>query len=450
MNDIKSYIDKQLSDIEISAKLEETILKKTEKGKEEKIGGFVFSSKKLLLTAAVVCLLLTGTITAFATASPILYDWIYSVNPKWAALLYPVNLTAEDQGIKVEVLYAVNDAYNTMVYFTVQDITGENRIDESLDLCDAYYVEGPSAFNVRLLSFDEETNTAFCVMRGFGTVKLSNKLSFFQLTKMMNNKKTYDWYDTGISLQELAAGEAEILSSSEFADIGGSAWTEDELPILKPDEMEIPLGDDIDFVTISNMGFVDGKLHIQTKWEKSYDNHGQLLLLDKTERAMDEEKALSCDNYYFRTEEDAKNCGNDMFAHHIEFIYDIKDWKELEKYRLWASFVEDGLLIEGKWDVNFRFDDAEKMEMKNTGNLAQKIEITPIGAYIEGYTGEYESIRFSVKKEDGSKVGFSSFSTDDAYNGENGLCDVSMMFVSPIELDEIQSVMLDGEELYKK
>jgi len=450
MNDIKSYIDKQLSDIEIRAELEETILKKTEKGREKKIGGFVFSSKKLLLTAAVVCLLLTGSITAFAAASPAFYDWIYSVNPKWAALLYPVNLTAEDQGIKVEVLYAANDAYNTMVYFTVQDMTGENRIDESLDLCDAYHIEGPSAFNVRLLSFDEKTNTAFCVMRGFGTAKLSNKLSFFQLTKMMNNKKTYDWYDTGISLQELVAEEAENLPVSEFTYIGGDEVSEDGLSVLKPDVMKISLGDDIDFVTISNVGFVDGKLHIQTKWEKSYDNHGYLLLLDKSEAAMDEEKALSYDNYYFKTEEDAKNCEKDMFAHHIEFIYDIKDWKELEKYRLWASLVEDGRLIEGKWDVNFRFDDVEKMEMENTGDLAQKIEITPIGAYIEGYTGEYESIRFSVRKKDGTKVGFSSFATDDAYNGEKGLCDVSMMFTTPIELNEIQSVTLDGEELYKK
>ncbi len=450
MNDIKSHIDSQLSEIEIRETLSETILEKIEKEKKGRRGGFGVSSKRLVLTAAVICLLLTGSVTAFAAASPVFYDWIYSVNPKWAELIYPVNLTAEDQGIKVEVLYAANDEHNAMVYFTVQDVTGENRLDERLDLCDAYHIEGPSAFNVELISFDEKTNTAFYVMRGFGTVKLSNKLSFFQLTKMMSNKKTYDWYDTGISLQELAAEEAKSMPLSDVTYNGGSASSEDGLPILKPDEMQISLGEGIDFVTISNVGFVDGKLHIQTKWEKSFDNHGQLLFLDKAETAMDEEKALSYDNYYFRTEEDTKNCGKDMFANHIEFVYDIKDKEELGKYRLWASFVEDGSLIEGKWDVNFRFSDVEKMKMENTANLAQKIEITPIGAYIEGYTGEYESIRFSVEKKDGTKAGFSSFATDDAYGGEKGLCDVSMMFTTPIELSEIQSVMLDGEVLYKK
>lgn len=450
MNDLKSYIDNQLSDIKASGELTEAILNKTVYGKKSRTNYLTFSVKKLVLTVGMVCLLLAGSVTAFAAAVPAFNDWIYSVNPKLAELLYPVNETAEDQGIKIDVLYAGNDNHNAVVYFTAQDTTGKNRVNENLDLCDTCDIDGPCVFNIEMLSYDEKTKTALFIMRGFGGEEMSNKMTTFQITKIMSNKITHDWYNIGIDIESLIDLDAKSFPVSEFNYTGGSELPEKDLFVLEPDVMSVPLGDGIDFVTISNIGFVDGKLHIQTKWETSLDNHGRLWLTDKNEVTNDDENTIIYDNYYFRTEEDSAHCSGERFAKHIEYVFDIGSLEELSGYNLWGSFVEDGSLIEGEWKVNFRFSDTERLDITQTGGLAEHVEVTSIGAYIKGYRGDYENICFSILKKDGAQVDYSRFGSNDSSYGEKNLWDVNMMFVKPVDLSEIKSVSMDGIEIYRQ
>lgn len=357
MSDIKSYIDHKLSDLTVSEDLSNAILNRTMNHKEKK--QLRITTRRMVALAAVICLILTCSITAFAATVPSFNDWIYKITPELAELLYPINKSTEDNGIKVEVLSAVNDNHNAVVYFTVQDTTDKGRVNEKLDLCDTYHIDGPCNFNVQMISYDAETNTAFFVMHGSGGEGMSDQMTTFTISKIMSNKINYEWYNTGIDLTSLIGSNAKSLPISEFNYTGGSELSGESLSVLEPDVMSIPFGNGVDFVTISNIGFVNGKLHIQTKWETSFDNHGDLWLADEKGVINGEANTVSHSNYYFRTSEDNANSGNDRFTKHIEYIFDVSSIEELSGYNLWAFFVEDGTFTEGEWKVNFRLSDSD-------------------------------------------------------------------------------------------
>lgn len=446
MSNIKSYIDDKLSGLTVSQDLSNAILNQTINNKAKKL--LRFTARRMVALAAVICLILTCSMTAFAATVPGFNDWIYKISPELAELLYPVNKSTEDNGIKVEVLSAVNDNHNVAVYFTVQDTANKGRVNENLDLCDTYYIDGPSIFNVQMLSYDGKTNTTFFVMRGSGGEGMSDQMTTFKISKLMSNKIKYEWYNTGIDLTGLIDSNAKSIPISEFYYTGGSELPVDDLSVLEPDIMSIPFGNGIDFVTISNIGFVNGKLHIQTKWETSFDNHGDLWLTDEKGVINGEAKTAGYDNYYFNTAEDSANSSNDRFTKHIEYVFDVGSIEELSGYNLWAFFVEDGTFTEGEWKVNFRLSDADRIYIGKADNIADSIEVTSIGAYINGYTANRNDCDLSIVMKDGTELNYSQFSTDDQASGGNNKWDISMMFDTAIDIKDITGISIDGIKVY--
>lgn len=468
MNDLKTYIDYKLSDVTVSNSLSEKILQQTaEKGMKEKKARR--HGLKGTVAAAALCLLLTCSVTALAASMPSVNDWVYKFNPQFAQFLYPIQKASENQGIKLEVLSAANDAHNAVIYFSIQDMEGKERVNEKLDLCDSEYVKGPVVFGTEFITYDEKTNTAYYKMHGSGGKDMSNQMVTFSLSSLMGNKMTYDWYDTKLDMPSLLNKEAETIFLSEVEFRGGSG-TLSELPfdgvantqessykILKPDVLNIPLAEEIDFVTISNIGFVDGKLHIQTKWTKSFDNHGELRILDEKGMIGDEAagNAISYDNLYFMTKEDIESEPDHATMHwesskHIEYVYDVGSVEELAGYHLWGRFVKDGIFIDGNWKVNFRMSDIEKTNMLTINDLkgmGESVEISPFGIYIKGYRGNYDEANITIMLKDGNILEYSDFSSD--ISGDGSSYDLYIAFGEGFDVNEIASVSLDQMNIYE-
>ena len=464
MNDLKLYMDDKLADITLNSQLAEKILQQTE-GKcmaEEKRKGKREMPWKGAVAAA-LCLFLTCSVTVLAASVPSVNDWIYKWNPRFAQMLYPIQKSSEDQGIKLEILSAANDDHNIVVYFSIQDMEGKGRVDANLDLCDSEHVEGPLAFGTEIIDYDEKTSTAYYKMHGSGGKDMSNQMVTFSLSSLMSNKVTYDWYDTKIDLTTLLSQEAESLSLSQVEFQGGSAFLDPQTEIqegydkvLKPDAMNIPLGGDIDFVTISNIGFVDGKLHIQTKWTKSFDNHGDLWLLDEKGVVGDEAagNAIPYNNLYFMTKEDEESQSDHTTMHwesqrYIEYIYDIGSVEELAGYNLWGWFVKDGMFTDGNWKVNFRTANVEmdSLIIRDLEGIGECVEITPFGIYIEGYGGSYDEANLTILLKDGSVLEYSHFSSDISWDGSS--YDLYTAFGEEFDVKEIRSVSLDHVNIYE-
>ncbi len=372
MNNLKKHLDDQLKDIKLSDAAREEILAQTVCQTAEEGSGRNKKRGRLHSTgiaAAVLVFFLTSVTVAAANLSAV-QGWIFRISPELASVLYPIEESCEKKGIRLSVAAGVNDDQNADIYFTIEDTERKGRVTGKVDFMDTAGIDGSRVTNVEFLDYDEENQTAYYVLHETKGENFANRRNVFRIGSMMVNKRCFAWFDTGLDLAGLTASEAETAPLSDYRyGGGGGAGQEDiaALRILQPDVMEISLGEDIDFVTVSNIGIVDGKLHVQTKWDRSFDNHGEFWLLadGNTPENCEADTTAYADlvsgisNYYFYTEEDEKGTGDGKFTHHIEFVYDLEEGEDLSNYRLWARLVMDGEIIEGNWKVSFIMGEAD-------------------------------------------------------------------------------------------
>lgn len=438
MNSWKSYIDGQLVDMKVSTDLFDRIMESTEYRKKQVKRKPL--TMKYIAVSLLICFVLMSSITAFGAAISSVNDWIYAISPSLAERLYSVNKTASDKGIKIEVLSAVNDAHNAIVYFSLQDLNG-NRIDETADLYN-YILDGPFSFNCQMLSYEEKEHKAIFQLTGSGGENMANKLSTLSVSSFLSNKKEYDWFDTKINLSELADKKSTCVPIAEYGYTGGNE-AKPSLQVLKADQMKLSLGENIDFVSISNMGIVDGKLHVQTKWKESIDNHGQLKLVgaDGTE--------VQSSNYYFKTDSDTQN--GEKRSTHIEYVFDVPNTQYLKNSYLWTKLTEDGEYITGDWTVQFRLKNSATTRIVSEKETADIIEVSDLGIYFTGFKGDTEDDEaLVVMMKNGKKLGFGVWSTSsEVLDSGDRDTNVSALFEKPVNVKEIQSVSLNGKTLYK-
>jgi hypothetical protein len=95
------------------------------------------------------------------------------LSPELAQLLQPVALVSESNGIKMEVVAAMNDDDTAVAYLTMQDLSGD-RIKGSIDLYHYSISEG-SMFTHEMIAYDEKTKTATIRLLANGGSKLNGE-----------------------------------------------------------------------------------------------------------------------------------------------------------------------------------------------------------------------------------------------------------------------------------
>lgn len=374
---------------------------------------------------------------------PSLNHLVSIVSPEIANLLQPIEVSTENDGIKVEVVAAMNDGDMAVIYVTLQDKM-ENRIDETLDLYD-YSLTGARMFNSQVVHYDEETKTATVRIQGNGGEHLNDKKISLRINSFLSDQQTFDaTVDTNLS--ELAGKLPQTipLDMNNIPGGGGELFEtlqkKETLLILKPNEIEIPLPE-IEFMQISNMGIIDEYLHIQARWSKdNTDNHG-----------------------YFYFEDDAGNptrpasinfgmdgAGKARYGNeYTEYIFDM-DQVNLEKQKLRGYFVSNGNLTAGEWDVTFnmkavqnevRRDFKQSFEAWNS----TAISISPLGVTLYG-SGKFDDsneMNIEVKMTDGSVVSLDAMTS---YSEDEKL-KIKFMPQLPLKVSEVKSVIIDGSEV---
>lgn len=118
-----------------------------------------------LAAAAVLCVLLTVPALAFAGVAPA-YEVLYAISPAIAQTLKPVQLSCEDNGIRMEVISAAVQGNRADIYISIQDLTGD-RIDETVDLFDSYQINRSfdGSATCQLASYDAQRKEATFLIR---------------------------------------------------------------------------------------------------------------------------------------------------------------------------------------------------------------------------------------------------------------------------------------------
>lgn len=285
---------------------------------------------------------------AVAAGSIPAYDLLHSLFPKTAERLTPVQLSCEDNGIRMETeaVYVYGDTAE--IYLSLQDLTG-SRIDETTDLFDSYSIRlsgsGSGIGTCSRISFDPETGKVFFLVQMQRTdgKEIEGRKVDFRVSGFLTGKQQIEAELTQITPERL---EEKTRLQREAASRGSGGMDlekvdeESRLGFLVPDAEQT--FSPAEGVTVTAYGWVDGRLRVQVHYADilNTDNHGRVFLKDGDGNLIsdfgsaafwDEERSGSYQEYFF-------DVGPDQFT---------------EEWSVWGDFTTCTSLLEGDWRVSF-------------------------------------------------------------------------------------------------
>jgi len=147
---------------------------------QEKTSGQMLRTKRVFPLIAAIVVILIASATAFAAFGGI--DWfIERFNPPFAEVLDSVMAYSEEQGVRMTVIGAQRFDNMAIVYLSVQDVSGENRLTENLQFPNGFLVSADETDDEYLvmfqqLHFDNSTNTAYMKLQIIADVVIADPL----------------------------------------------------------------------------------------------------------------------------------------------------------------------------------------------------------------------------------------------------------------------------------
>ncbi|MBQ8001070.1 MAG: hypothetical protein IJ298_07735 [Ruminococcus sp.] len=301
---------------------------------------------KLALVAVIALLCISLIVPTFAVVVREPDKLLYAMFPSIAQKLKPVQMSCVDNGIKLEVISANVTDTEAQVYVSLQDLQGD-RVDDTTDLFDSYNIRRPFDSNATcsMVSFDSETKTATFLIdiEWYNTRNVLGSKVTFSLDEFLSHKQEYEGYLEGIDLSQVGNATDTI---TDVSIRGGSYIDENQVLLdenskyLKPLQSGI-VESPVDGVQITGMGYINGKLHIQTYYNNilDYDNHGFVSIVDKYGNKDYGEQSIA-----FWDE--------DKVGSYEEGVFDISP-EELADSRLYCYFVTTDTVTRGNWEVTF-------------------------------------------------------------------------------------------------
>ncbi len=224
-----------------------------------------------------VCVIFAVPIMAVAGSRQV-YEMLYLISPSLAQRLKPVNASCEDQGILMTVVGADLDGDEARIVVSLRDLE-KDRIDGTADLFDSYSIHTPydQSGGCTSIGYDEETGEAsflITVHHMAGEMMPGDKITF-SVSSLLLNKRSFDMMISQIDTTVFPE-ISEVLEGVSLRGRGGSINDEDLIymaPNIEP--VVITPG-----VTLMGYGILNGKLHVQIKYDDicNTDNHGFLFL----------------------------------------------------------------------------------------------------------------------------------------------------------------------------
>lgn len=297
---------------------------------------------------------------------------------------------------------------------TLQDVTGQNRLTENTDFRDGFSVKmspqpqgsgqkdetvsSSFGWSQKVLYFNEETNTIYYEFNITtdpnsplaDPLKLSSFLIYF-------DEVAYVDEPVDLFLEEI--GGSRIAPITEEYIWGGTGLPDDLssfTQVLEPSYFaEMPHGQDDQWV--SNVGIIDGRLHIQIGkvFNKEFgSNDISLVIVDQEGNIFPTEYELTLlgnkDNQLLNLEE---NDYSDAVYKYEEAVFSV-DTDDLSGYTLYFNgSVSSG--VEGSWKVKAGLSDSDKNmriwenDIIVEGHLFKNMTLSPLGLQVIGtYEGE--------------------------------------------------------------
>lgn len=412
--------------------------------------------RRVLAVAAAFALALSIGGGALA-AAPELRQSLSMLGAETLQQLQPINQVSEDQGIRMEVLAAVNDGQVAVVFLSLQDTEGLGRVEPTTQLYDSE-ISGAGFTNGEVVNYDALTGTAVLRLVGDARESLAGKKITVSSKSILSGE---DWHSpayTGYTVDKLkiAAGDPAIQYPQSMAGsmLGGSEMERFEkllnsgkMPALKASQAPLSLPG-IDWAAVTAAGVVDGQVHIQVAPDQEMGRVNRLFFSLETQDGQPVDATQVNMELGERHDLGRYRSYNDL----TEYV--LVPPKELENpgsLRIMVNSVTYRSFVEGGWSTTFKLEEASEVlriacsEDMNPWMLTS-VQVSPVAVTMTGegeMRAESDSAQVQVFLKDGTEVQASSAST--STDGENILC--HNVFDEVIDLDQVARVTLNGKEL---
>lgn len=426
--------------------------------------------------STVVAIVMSALLVVTATAATLgKFDWfIEKFNPDFGKIVEPVEVYSEDQGIRMEIIGAQKYGNRAIVYLSLQDITGQNRLTEHTDFQDGFRIKmnpeekdkntsgkeillASASWKQNMIYFDEDTNTIyyeFNIVSDLDT-PLADPLEIGSTLIYFDGK---DYEGELVSLSSIKMETAETVSLRETQLWGGMDLPDDlDLPIevLKPGYYaDMPYGEKDQW--ISNIGIINGDLHVQigkilNKEFGSSDAELGLMCADGEPISYDYTLEFLGDKDHRIIDTKNKDYGDSLYSYE-EFIFSI-DPKNLNEYILgYTVSVSSG--VKGKWNVIANLSDSKgntriwTNSIPIDGHLFEHMVLSPLGLQVIGsYEGE-ECIAQDMSIELETPDGIISLEYGGgSQNYENHTFSSNWDTKTPLDINKVIAIIINGTRI---
>ena len=387
----------------------------------------------------------------------------------------PLLGSATSNGIELKLLAAYRDEKDVSVYYTLTDTT-KDRLSKNLTPYESFDFlnsenggDGLANLAIEVLKYDAGTKTFTAVATGTTANENpydKNGNAAFSISKILSDGARFDAYDKSIDLYSVLSGYSAKIQSGKVKGLPISGKPEyfkkydDGVPLLENGVLNIPFKDiGWPWAYISNAGFVDGALHIQTKTVNGTYNLIDMLYFNN----QNNEKVFGgLDHNVVMV-----NGASDSGGRYCEFIFggvtDIEQLKGLKlEYEGWAYAHEvetPGLSVTFKVPEQMpRVEIPINKEITIAGDSISKGKLVLSPLYLKIYyenAGRFPKISddVSLTYKDGAKITLTQeyWSNDLApVSGKSGgtMYNFIKQFSnagSVIEIDKVKSISINGQ-----
>lgn len=399
------------------------------------------------------------------------FDWfIEKFNPSFGEIIEPVEISCIDQGIRMEVIGAQKYGNKAIVYLSLQDISGQNRLTEQTNFQDGFGLTmnhqnqdknkeetdevASFSWKEKLLFFDEVTNTLyyeFNITADAGSpladpLELGSYLIYF-------SKKGYE---EPISVPLTCLDDAAFIPINEKQIWGGTNVPDDLNGItvaLKPGNYA-NLTDDIDDQWISNVGIVDGKLHVQIGKDinKEFGSTDATLALKTSDGNIiepDYELTFLGDKNHHLLNTGTGDYGDSIYKYE-ESVFSVNSDEFNNSILYYSCTVYSG--VEGRWKVAANLSDSSRQmhiwtnDIVVDGHLFEYLTLSPLGLEVKGrYDGEEclaSEMSLALETPDGL-IPLQSGGGSQKEHTFNSSWDIG----TPLEITKVTAVIINGTHI---
>lgn len=461
---IRLAIDRELGSIQLDASQKSAILAQCRPSLT--VAPHHRPMRRVLAVAAsfaAVMVLSVGTLAA----APELRESLKGLSEYTIAILQPVNQVSEDQGIRMEVLGAVNDGGVAVAFLSLQDTTGQGRVSDTVRLMDCQISDDLGIAIANVVSYDETTETAILRLEGMGGDADAGEKITVSARSLLSGEQQVSDESTGYTVSELIASgpAAEYAPPEEGLIMGSMAGVDDpenaeitleeidqlkdsgKVPVLEPWAEGLKI-DGVDWAAVAAAAKIGNQLHIQYNTDsvlggvnslsfRLKDSSGQILDLPMLELNIGPRTELSRELYYTETNE------------YVLFLPEGQDVSDMEV--VYSGTTYDSL-TQGNWSTTFRLEQVKerlqsRQELDLGGWTVESVTVSPVAVTVRGsgdlwdLGGEMPEVR--VWLQDGTQVDASSAGT--SIDGED--VTLNSMFNEILDLSQVKTVTLNGEPL---